>query len=247
MLNFFKNKTIPDLVQFYPELAMYRIIDEADNTPLIHIRFASGDEQNIHKNIRINASSIQSISLETLNLDGYSPAQDLAKSKSIKFNSVLKIVRFNGGEETHELGQHKVSVICQPSKSTKENQSKWLDFEDVKEEINDKLQKVFSEALSSYLNIEEVPKAKSSSNLTQSQSKHSLFSTLLNICLISVLTYTVIMVGYNWFKGSDQSPQIQNTALEQLSPEELNKQASISAEDEALQEFGLEPGISLDQ
>lgn len=245
MLSLFKNHET-ETVMFSPELAMYRITDEADQTPLIHIRLASGDHKNTHKNIRINANSIQSISFEISKINDYVTAISKGDEKFVEFKGMLVIVRFDGTTEKHILADHVVAVRGQFSKKRNNKNISWPEISEVEEEINKIWQEIFAKALSGYLNIdEEIGKPTVKKERIQ---KNFNFSSLINYALIAVVTYTVIVLSYNWIKGDNNNVQTQNTALEVLAPDEINKRASMeSADDLVMEEFGLEPGLNLDQ
>ncbi len=258
MLNFFK-KNEPLDIPFLPEIALYKIKDEEENKHLIHIRFASGDENQIHLNGRISAESIKSINLE---ISGFEKFQCLPSHPSIKFiefKSAIKIERFNAPDEEFLLAEHRVAIHGQYElvKKTNGKNSKelvWISFAQAEREIKEILQEEFSAALHDYLNIdnETQPLVRSVEKSTTQKSSKAFFSfsNILNFSLIAVVTYTVIVFAYGKIKGpSVANIQTQNTVLEAVSPEEIERQASSTpnADDMVMQEFGLEPGVNLDQ
>lgn len=253
MLNIFKKNERPDL-PFTPEIAMYQIKDETDNKQLIHIRFASGDENQINKNFRVSAESIKSIELKITDFEKFQCLPSHPSIKFIDFKSIIKIERFDAPDDEILLAQHRVAIHGQYQriKKTDGKTSKeltWITLAEAEREINEILQDEFSMALDGYLNLGNESNVAPKTIYAKQPRNIFSFNNILNFALIAVITYTVIVFAYGKFKGPTSTNfQTQNTVLETVTPEEISRQASeTSAEDLALQEFGLEPGVNLNQ
>lgn len=241
----FKKKSHSPLEEYFPDLAMYSFKDEADDSPLIHIRFSSEDENNINKNIRVKAGSIKSISLEINNLDGFSPYKESDSFRFIEFRPAIKIERLDNSVEMIELGDNKVKIM-QSSSKFKSKSDGWADIDELIKEIKEIWHDLFNDAIMSYSGIE------SDSKLNQAP-QTSIIGKIINYALIAAITFMVIGVSVNLIKSNQPTQiQAQNTAYEALSPEALIKQANEtsieqSSDDLILEEFGLEPGLDLDK
>lgn len=271
MLNIFKSNHFE--LPFDPELAIYKVEAQGDTEQYLNIRVSSGDHANVNKNIKIESKDIQEISLQVKDLNGYSQSSSSPNTKQIEFKSALLIKRHSGEEEEVLLADHKILIegIYQatlPSTPTLlqkiTNKFKgaktltWPTFAEVEQEINEIWQDEFSIALDGYLGLGQNTPSKKRANTKKEKS--SLLGKILNLGIIASVTYIVIVFGLNVI-NKNNVPQVQNTALEVLSPEALMKQAEAdnvtnsfsnkkddnSLESEILAEFGLEEGINLDQ
>lgn len=259
MLNFTSNQP-DDVIDFYPELAIYKVDATEQPCNFIHVRFASGCDLNINRNMRIDIGSMQSMELELAEMEKFVCTPSEPTKKFISCKSILKITNFDGTTVNHELGQHNIAVLgtykkIKNSKGKKVQELTWPSFNEAAEEIKNIIQSEFSDALDEYLGVDT--KRQNSNNSKVSNSTFfsgSIFSKVLNFLLIAVVAYTVVALGMNYFKGKNNI-QTQNTVLETLSPEALKQQAALSDQQEiekssdeiALEEFGLEPGLNLDQ
>lgn len=272
MLNLFSQQNFE--LPFDPELAIYEVAAQGDIGGYLNIRIASGDFANINKNIRVDSKNIQEISLELEELEKYICLPSHPSIKFIEFKSKLLIKRTTGEAEEVHLADHKVAIegiykkvlprgkMSLPQKLLAQVKTPktltWPTFKEVEPEIREIWQDEFAIALDGYLGIDS---HKSNHKPAKAnKEKSSLANKLLNFGIIVSITYIVGIVGFNMI-SKNNAPQVENTALEALSPEALkqkaeqdnvtndvgNKKDEKSLDQEVLAEFGLEEGINLDQ
>lgn len=272
MLNFFNKQNFE--LPFDPELAIYEVAAQGNIDGYLNIRIASGDFANINKNIRVESKNIQEISLELDNLEKYDCLPSHPSVKFIEFQSKLLIKRTTGETDEVHLANHKVAIegiyktvlprgkISLPQKLLARVKSTktltWPTFKEVEPEIREIWQDEFSIALDGYLGIES--NKSNHKPAKPNKEKSSLLNKILNFGIIASLSYIVGVFGFNMITKNN-TPQVENTPLEALTPEALmnkaqqenvtndvgNKKDENSLESEILAEFGLEEGVNLDQ
>lgn len=255
-LGFGKSKGLD--LDFDPELNMISM----HNGEIITIRISSGDELNINKNLRVALE--KSTSQISLVLDGFDQYEfetnpSNGEPQFIKGKALLEIKDLSGNSEgadqssKTELTEHRIAVYPEKVKNQKRISYKFPPIEEVKKEIQDIWQDEFANALEDYtLAANETSEI---SNRKRKSANNEGLSLTSKIC-IALILLALIIFGYTKFIKSNQ---VQNNGDQTIMSmyDEINNLPNNpennpttsnekTADQEALEEFGLEEGIKLD-
>lgn len=251
-LGFGKKKGLD--IDFDPELVFYALAD----SQIVSIRVSSGDELNINKNLRQPMGGASEVTLGLNLSDTYESEKNPTNGdpQYITGEAYLRIKHIGDEQENqHILTNHRIAVYPEKIKKGKKVTCEFPPIEEVKQEIEAIWQDEFAAALDDYMlagsESDDIPKR---NRKTANKEGMSLTS---KICIV-LIALAVIIFGYGKFNKKNQ---VQNNGDQTIMSmyDEINKMPSgdttqppqpetvqKSADQEAMEEFGLEEGIKLD-
>lgn len=241
---FFKEKNTNNSslnFDFDPELVFF----ETNQGSAMAIRVASGDENNIHKNIIVDLTGIKETSLKLEGFDGVNLDNNKLVTEGV---CSLNLVDNQGEQKLVELCKNKIAII--ENKKNKIDPT-MIDHTQVKNQINAIWQDVFSEASINFMQSgEHLKKHKRNSNRI---SKTSIFSIALIVISIALLGYTFLIKKNQVQSNGEQTiAEIDPTKMQSdqsANMSNTDNQDTYSPQDEAdkdaMKEFGLQEGIDL--
>lgn len=236
MLNPFKSKKNPPtnhIIEFHPEIDLHAIHKTEKQEEMINVRFYSGDNQKINKNIKILANNIQELSLQVTGFDDFNINLNSANTTG---SCALRIKRFDS--ETPEI----VTLSDIDITVTQKNHPIPPTMHDqIKKEISEIIQEEFGLALDEF-NADTIYPQKNEES-TGTPKRITLSGMITGVCLLIIIGCIITITGNKLDKNNNLKETIYEAAASAATQESQND--SLSAEDEALQEFGLEKGIDL--
>lgn len=251
-MSFFNKNEGVDL-DFDPELVMISL----NSGKTASIRIASGDENNINKNLKVDLSNYSELTIHLEGFDAYDELIDSVSSDSVQYiqgKSFLKI-NMQGQSEQDEpdlilLADHKISIFPQKHKEGKKSFYAFPDVQEVKDEIDAIWKDVFADSLTDFMLADkehgESPRKK------KTKSPWSLTSKIcLGLIIASALTFAYGFINKRNNVQSNGQETITGvydeiSKMPESDSQPISTDADISAEQEAMAEFGLEEGIKLE-
>lgn len=241
-------------IDFDPELVMISL----NSGKSASIRVASGDENNINKNLKVDLSDVNEF---TIHLEGFTEYENKlsnaqADRDSVKYLCGTVSLKLNKDNEVDPifipLTDHRISVFPHKAKEGKKTVYVFPEAQIAKDEIEAIWKDVFAESLSDFMlgDMEH-----DSSTRSRKSNSSEGWSLTTKIC-IGLVIASLLVLAFGFFnKRNNVQANGQETitgVYDEISkmpdpaaaPPEANPERS--ADQEAMAEFGLEEGIQLD-
>lgn len=253
MLNLsFLNKDNGVDIDFDPELVMISL----DSGKVASIRVASGDENNINKNVKLDMSDVK---IFTLNIEGFDeyenpPLGEINRDSVLYItgNAFLEITKNDSDEVKRQpLVEHRIGIFPQKTKVNGKTAYVFPDLKEVESEIKMIWNDVFAESLADFMMAD----SENSAPPTRKKKAAGGFSLVSKICVgLMIASLLIFAFGYfnkqNNVQTSGQETilgvydEINNMPETDAAP--VSQNSEITPDQEAMAEFGLEEGIKLD-
>ena len=237
-------------IDFDPELVMISL----NSGKSASIRVASGDENNINKNLKVDLTDVSEFSLH---IDGFNEYQQQTTSLSDKDQAreicgvaSLKLKKIDSEDYTYiQLAEHRINVFPKKTKEGKKTTYVFPEADAVQYEIDAIWKDVFADALSDFMlaDAEGAPAARSRKSNTSDG-----LSLVTKIC-IGLIAASLLVAAFGYFnKRNNVQSKGQETItgvydeISRMPESPPTQDVETSPDQEAMQEFGLEEGIKLE-
>ena len=235
---FFKRKEV-DNIKFEPEIVFF-LNSTGDSAS---IRVASGDTNNFHNNINLDLKDNASLSLQ---LSGFDKLELVNNQNHVTGSAQIKMIDTQDKEKLVQLCDHKILIT---NAKTVDNLE--ISIAQIKEEISRIWGDAFGDALTEITN----PDVKSSKSKPSKKRKYSFsISSIVNFVCIVFIALSIVLLAFTYLNkrnhtqsnGQETIANIDPTALKEESLNKTADQEDKTADQEAMEEFGLKEGIKLD-